>query len=254
MWATIMKERFGARKVQSQMLRFHTQTSGASLTAQQPLNNVVRTTLEALAAVLGGTQSLHTNGYDEALGLPTAEAATLALRTQQIIGYESGVAATADPLAGSYVVEALTDALEGAAWELIERIEGVGGAVAAIEAGWMQGQIADAAYAYQQRVEAGEQVVVGVNKFAETSAVAAVPVFLPNEAVAREQAAGLARLRAERDGAAVGAALEGVRRAAAGSENVLYPMREALKRLATIGEVCGVLRQVWGEYRPEVRL
>jgi methylmalonyl-CoA mutase N-terminal domain/subunit len=255
MWARIMKERFGAKKEQSQMLRFHTQTSGASLTAQQPLNNVVRTTLEALAAVLGGTQSLHTNGYDEALSLPTEAAATLALRTQQIIGYESGVTATADPLAGSYVVEALTDGLEAKAWELIEQVGGLGGAVAAIEAGWMQGQIADAAYAYQQRVEAGEQVVVGVNRFADAQAgAAAVPLFTPNEAVAREQAASLARLREERDGAAVGAALEALRKAAQGTENVLYPMREALKRLATVGEVCGVLREVWGEYRPEVRL
>jgi methylmalonyl-CoA mutase N-terminal domain/subunit len=252
MWAKIMRERFAAHKEQSQMLRFHTQTSGASLTAQQPLNNVVRTTLEALAAVLGGTQSLHTNSYDEALGLPTQEAVRLALRTQQIIGYESGVAATADPLAGSYVVEALTDGLEAQAWELIERIDGLGGAVAAVESGWVQGEIAEAAYRYQVRVEAEEQVVVGVNRFAEEAA-ASVPVFAPNEAVAQEQAASLARLRAERDNAAVGAALEGVRRAAAGSANVLDPMREALKRLATIGEVCEVLREVWGEYRPEVR-
>jgi methylmalonyl-CoA mutase N-terminal domain/subunit len=223
------------------------------LQEQDPYNNVIRTTVEALAAVLGGTQSLHTNGYDEALGLPTEEAVRLALRTQQIIGYESGVAATADPLAGSYVVEALTDGLERAAWELIERIEGLGGAVAAIEAGWVQGQIAEAAYEYQRRVEEGEQVVVGVNRFVEQEG-ASVAVFAPNEAVAREQGAGLRRLRAERDNEGVGAALEGLRRAAAGSENVLVPMREALRRLATVGEVCGVLRQVWGEYRPEVRL
>jgi methylmalonyl-CoA mutase, N-terminal domain len=253
MWARLMKERFGAQKAQSLMLRFHTQTSGASLTAQQPLNNVVRTTLEALAAVLGGTQSLHTNGYDEALGLPTQEAATLALRTQQIIGYESGVAATADPLAGSYVVEALTNALEAAASDLIDKIDGIGGAVEAIEAGWVQGEIAEAAYAYQQRVEAGEQIVVGVNRFAEQAATK-VPVFYPNEAVAREQAAALARIRAERDNAAVTAALDGLRRAGQGTANVLEPMREALKRMATVGEVCGVLREVWGEYRPEVRL
>jgi methylmalonyl-CoA mutase N-terminal domain/subunit len=253
MWATIMKERFGAKKEASMMLRFHTQTSGASLTAQQPLNNVVRTAIEALAAVLGGTQSLHTNGYDEALGLPTQEAATLALRTQQIIAYESGVAATADPLAGSYVVEALTDALEAQARELITQIDALGGAVAAIEQGWMQGEIADAAYAYQQRVESGEQVVVGVNRFTEREETP-VPVFSANEAVAREQAAALARLRAERDNAAVGAALDALRQAAQGGDNVLYPLREALKRLATVGEVCGVLREVWGEYRPEVRL
>jgi methylmalonyl-CoA mutase N-terminal domain/subunit len=235
------------------MLRFHTQTSGASLTAQQPLNNVVRTTIEALAAVLGGTQSLHTNGYDEALSLPTQEAATLALRTQQIIGYESGVAATADPLAGSYVVEALTDAVEARAWALIEQIDGLGGAVAAIEQGWMQGEIAESAYQYQQRVEAGAQVVVGVNRFADDHA-ASVPIFQPNETVAQEQAASLARIRAERDGVAVGEALDSLRRAARGSENVLYPLRAALARLATVGEVCGVLREAWGEYRPEVRL
>jgi methylmalonyl-CoA mutase, N-terminal domain len=253
MWAKLMKERFGAKQEQSWMLRFHTQTSGASLTAQQPLNNVVRTTLEALAAVLGGTQSLHTNSYDEALGLPTQEAVTLALRTQQILGYESGVAETADPLAGSYVVEALTDLLERQAWELLERIEELGGAVAAVEAGWMQREIAEAAYAYQVRVEAGAQVIVGVNRFAEAERVG-VPVFPPNEAVAQEQAAGLRRLRAERDTAGVEAALEGLREAAQGSANVLEPMREALARLATVGEVCGVLREVWGEYRPDVRI
>jgi methylmalonyl-CoA mutase N-terminal domain/subunit len=249
-----MKERFGARKPQSMMLRFHTQTAGSTLTAQQPLNNVVRTTLQALAAVLGGTQSLHTNGYDEALSLPTEAAATLALRTQQIIGHESGVAATADPLAGSYVVEALTDALEAEAYELIAHLDSMGGAVAAIEQGWMQGQIAEAAYQYQRRVEDGEQIVVGVNRFAEKADQAPMPIFQPNEAVAREQVAALARIRAERDNAAVGAALDGLRCAAQGTENVLYPMREALKRMATVGEVCGVLRQVWGEYHPEVRL
>ncbi|MBK9711489.1 MAG: methylmalonyl-CoA mutase [Kouleothrix sp.] len=254
MWAKIMKERFGAKKDQSLMLRFHTQTSGASLTAQQPLNNVVRTTLEALAAVLGGTQSLHTNGFDEALSLPTEAAATLALRTQQIIGYESGVAATADPLAGSYAVEALTDALEAKAWQLIEQIDSMGGAVSAIEQGWMQSQIADSAYDYQRRVESGEQVVVGLNRFTVAHETP-VPLFALNEEVAREQTAGLARLRAERDGAAVAEALAALRTAAQGSEeNVLYPMREALRRLATVGEVCGVLREVWGEYRPEVRL
>jgi methylmalonyl-CoA mutase N-terminal domain/subunit len=253
MWAKIMRERFGAQKAASQMLRFHTQTSGASLTAQQPLNNVVRTTLEALAAVLGGTQSLHTNSYDEALGLPTEAAVRLALRTQQLIAYESGVAATADPLAGSYVVEALTEALEAQAWELIERIDGLGGAVAAVEGGWMQGEIAEAAYQYQQRVEAGEQVVVGVNRFVDEQERGEVAVFAPNEAVAGEQAVSLARLRRERDTAAVGAALDAVRRAAHGTDNVLYPMREALARLATVGEVCNVLREVWGEYRPEVR-
>jgi methylmalonyl-CoA mutase N-terminal domain/subunit len=253
MWARIMQERFGARKDQSLMLRFHTQTSGASLTAQQPLNNVVRTTIEALAAVLGGTQSLHSNGYDEALSLPTQDAATLALRTQQIIGYESGVTATADPLAGSYAVEALTDAVEAKAWALIEQIDGMGGAVDAIEQGWMQSEIAESAYQFQLRVEAGTQIVVGVNRFADEQA-ASVPLFHLNEIVAQEQVAALARIRAERDNAAVGAALDAVRAAAHGTSNLLFPLREALGRLATVGEVCGVLREAWGEYRPEVRL
>ncbi|HWQ14985.1 MAG TPA: methylmalonyl-CoA mutase family protein [Roseiflexaceae bacterium] len=253
MWARIMKERFGARKEQSMMLRFHTQTSGASLTAQQPLNNIIRTTIEALAAVLGGTQSLHTNSYDEALGLPTAEAATIALRTQQIIAYESGVAATADPLAGSYAVEALTDELERRAWELIEQIDAMGGAVAAIERGWVQSAIADAAYAYQRRVEDGSRVVVGVNTFVDDRAPD-VPILKVDESVAREQAAALARIRAGRDAAAVAAALDALRDAAQGTQNVLPPMREALRRMATVGEVCGVLREVWGEYQPEVRL
>ena len=253
LWATVMRERFGAKKESSLMLRFHTQTSGASLTAQQPLNNVVRTTIEAMAAIFGGTQSLHTNSYDEALGLPTQESATLALRTQQIIGFESGITDTADPLAGSYVVEALTDELERRAQALIQQIDGMGGAVAAVENGWMQEQIADAAYAFQKAIEANTRLVVGVNKFQE-EAVRSAPVFKPNEAVAREQADALAQLRAERDNTAVQAALTTLRAAAEGTANVLHPMREALRHYATIGEVCGVLRQVWGEYRPEVRL
>ncbi len=253
MWATIMRERFGAKDERSLMLRFHTQTGGSTLTSQQPLNNVVRVTLQALAAVLGGTQSLHTNGYDEALSLPTAEAATLALRTQQIIGYESGVTATADPLGGSYFIESLTDELQAKAQALLDHIDDIGGAVQAIEDGFMQEQIMDTAYEYQQHVESGEQVVVGVNQFVSEEAVE-VPIFKPNEAVTQEQSASLARIRAERDQAAVDAALADLRRAAEGSANVLYPMREALKLRASIGEVCGVLRQVWGEYRPEVVL
>jgi methylmalonyl-CoA mutase N-terminal domain/subunit len=249
MWATIMRDRFGARDPRSQQLRFHTQTAGSTLTAQQPLNNVVRTTIEALAAVLGGTQSLHTNGYDEALSLPTADAATLALRTQQIIGYESGVPAVVDPLGGSYYVEALTDALEQEALMLIEQIDDLGGAVRAIEDGVMQDQIGDAAWEAQQAVERGEQIIVGVNKWGGATAVS-VPVFAPNEAVAQEQADLLQRTRAERDQAAVAAALADVRRAAQGTANMLPPMREALRHRATLGEVCGVLRQEWSEYRP----
>jgi methylmalonyl-CoA mutase, N-terminal domain len=253
LWATVMRDRFGATKPASLMLRFHTQTSGASLTAQQPLNNVVRTTIEAMAAVLGGTQSLHTNSYDEALGLPTQQSATLALRTQQIIGFESGIADTADPLAGSYVIEALTTELENRANELIAKIDNLGGAVAAVEQGWTQEQIADAAYAFQQQIESGERILVGVNRFAEAEHTPP-PIFRPNEAVAREQAASLSELRATRDSTAVEAALAELRAVAEGTGNVLVPMRAALKAYASIGEVCGVLRQAWGEYRPEVRL
>lgn len=253
MWATIMRNRFGATDPRSLQLRFHTQTAGSTLTSQQPLNNVVRTTLEALAAVLGGTQSLHTNGYDEALSLPTAEAATLALRTQQIIAYESGVPAVADPLGGSYYIESLTDALEAEALKLLVPIDELGGAVRAIEEGVIQAQIAEAAWNTQQAIEQGEQIVVGVNRFASAEATA-VPVFYPNETVAVEQAASLARIRAERDQAAVEAALADVRRAAAGTTNLLPPMKEVLRRHATLGEVCGVLRQEWGEYRPNVAI
>lgn len=253
LWATIMRDRFGAKKPQSMMLRFHTQTSGASLTAQQPHNNLIRTTIEALAAVLGGTQSLHTNGYDEALSLPTQEAATLALRTQQIIAYESGVTATADPFAGSYVVEALTDELEARAKALIGQVDDLGGAVSALEQGWIQSQIADAAYEYQKRVESQEQIVVGVNRFQEAEKPE-VPLFVLNERVAEEQHAALAELRAQRDNQAVQSALEDVRACAQGDGNLLYPMKKALGHYATIGEVCGVLREVWGEYQPEVRL
>ncbi|HEX6291856.1 MAG TPA: methylmalonyl-CoA mutase family protein [Herpetosiphonaceae bacterium] len=253
MWATIMRDRFGAKDARSLQLRFHTQTAGSTLTSQQPLNNVVRTTLEALAAVLGGTQSLHTNGYDEALSLPTTEAATLALRTQQIIAYESGVPEVADPLGGSYFIEALTDDLEAEATKLIAYIDELGGAVRAIEEGAVQGQIADSAWATQQAIERNEQIVVGVNKFGSTQE-SRVPVFYPNEAVAAEQSAALARIRAERDQAAVDAALDDVRRAAQGTANLLPPMREALRHYATLGEICGVLRQEWSEYRPEVAI
>jgi methylmalonyl-CoA mutase N-terminal domain/subunit len=251
MWATIMRDRFGARDERSQQLRFHTQTAGSTLTSQQPLNNVVRTTIEALAAVLGGTQSLHTNGYDEALSLPTPEAATLALRTQQILAHESGVTQVADPLGGSYFVEALTDALERQAYALLQMVDDAGGAVEAIEDGLIQAEIADAAYETQQAIEREEQIVVGVNRFV-TSEPANVPLFTPNEAVAREQAEALARIRAERESGAVSAALEDVRRAAQGTANLLVPMREALRARATLGEICGVLRQEWGEYRPEI--
>ena len=250
MWAAIMRDRFGARDGRSLQLRFHTQTAGSTLTSQQPLNNVVRTAIEAMAAVLGGTQSLHTNGYDEALSLPTSAAATLALRTQQIIGYESGIADVSDPLGGSYYVEALTDALEREALSLLEVIDDAGGAVRAIEDGLVQKAIADAAYATQQAVERGDQIVVGVNKFT-VAEERAVPIFYPSEEVARDQAQALARIRRERDGEAIARSLDGVRQAARGAANVLEPMREALRLRATLGEICGVLREEWGEYRPE---
>jgi methylmalonyl-CoA mutase N-terminal domain/subunit len=249
MWAQIMRDRFGAQDERSMQLRFHSQTAGSTLTAQQPLNNVVRTTLEALAAVLGGTQSLHTNSYDEALSLPTAEAATLALRTQQIIGYESGVPAVADPLGGSYYVEALTDALEREALALIEQIDDLGGAVQAIEDGVVQDQIGDAAWQTQQAVERGEQIIVGVNKWNGADETP-VPIFYPNETVAQEQAEALRRIRTERNQAAVDAALADVGRAAQGTANLLPPMRDALRHMATLGEICGVLRAQWSEYRP----
>ncbi len=253
MWATMMRERFNAQDPRSLQLRFHTQTAGSTLTSQQPLNNVVRTTMEALAAVLGGTQSLHTNGYDEALSLPTAEAATLALRTQQIIAFESGVPAVADPLGGSYFVEALTDQIEAEAYKLIEQIDELGGAVQAIEEGVIQGQIAEAAWNVQQVVEDGSQIVVGVNKFGGAEAQQ-VPIFYPNEAVASEQSNALRQIRQKRDTQAVEAALGDVRRAAQGTANLLPPMREALRLHATLGEICGVLRQEWGEYRPNVAI
>lgn len=253
LWATIMRERFGAKKEQSLMLRFHTQTAGSSLTAQQPLNNVVRTTMQALAAVLGGTQSLHTNSFDEAIGLPTEQAATLALRTQQIIAYESGVASSADPLAGSYLIESLTDELEARARTLIAEIDEMGGAVSAIEQGWVQGAIADAAYAYQRQIEQQERIVVGLNRFAEGESQD-FPVFKPDARVAEEQLARLNDIKARRDNQAVATALAKIEQAAHGNDNLLYPMREALAANATVGEVCGVLRKVWGEYRPSVRV
>jgi methylmalonyl-CoA mutase N-terminal domain/subunit len=249
MWAQIMRERFGARDARSLRLRFHTQTGGSTLTAQQPENNIVRVALQALAAVLGGTQSLHTNGFDEALGLPTEKAAKLALRTQQIIAYESGVADTVDPLGGSYFVESLTDEVERAAWEYLERIDRLGGAVAAIEAGFLQDEIEQAAYEDAQRVDAGDRVVVGVNRFVEDEP-GEPEVFPLDPELQRAQVERLRRLRAERDAAAVADALAAVAEAARGEDNLLPPMREALRRRATVGEVADVLRDVFGVYRP----
>ncbi len=247
LWARIMKERFGAKKPRSMMLRFHTQTAGCTLTAQQPDNNVVRVTIQALAAVLGGTQSLHTNSRDEALCLPTEDSVRIALRTQQIIAYESGVADTVDPLAGSYAVEALTDEIERRAQEYLDKIDDMGGVIKAIETGYIQKEIADAAYAYQKAVESGDQVVVGVNRFQieEELPKNILRVDPEVEAYQREK---LARVRAERDQAAVDRALEALRRAAVEGANVMPPIFDAVKTYATLGEITDVLRDVYGEY------
>jgi methylmalonyl-CoA mutase N-terminal domain/subunit len=248
MWAEIMTGRFGARDPRSAALRFHTQTGGATLTAQQPENNIVRTALEALAAVLGGTQSLHTNSFDEALALPTEHAATIALRTQQVIAYETGVASVADPVGGSYLVETLTDELEARAAGYLERIEAMGGAIAAIEAGFYQDEIHEAAFAIQRGIEAGERVVVGVNRFVDEQEK---PVHLQRvgEAEAAGQVERLRAFRAARGDDAVARALDEVGAAAAGPDNLLPPMREALRVGATLGEVSDVLRGAFGEYR-----
>jgi methylmalonyl-CoA mutase N-terminal domain/subunit len=249
MWAKIMTERFGATDERSRLLRFHTQTGGSTLTAQQPDNNVVRVTLQALSAVLGGTQSLHANGFDEAMGLPTERAARLALRTQQIIAAESGVVDTVDPLAGSYYLESLTEAVEARAWEYLDRIDGLGGAVAAIEAGFMQDEIERAAFAYAQAIDDGSKVVVGVNRYADGEPQP-VEVFPHDPTMQAARSEQLARFRAERDSAAVAAALAQVEAAARGTENLLVPMKAALACRATLGEVSDVLRLVFGTYRP----
>ncbi|MDQ6898745.1 MAG: methylmalonyl-CoA mutase family protein [Candidatus Dormibacteraeota bacterium] len=251
MWARIMKDRFGARDPRSWALRFHTQTGGVTLTAQQPLNNVVRTSLEALSAVLGGTQSLHTNSYDEALGLPSQAAAELALRTQQVIAHETGVAKVVDPLGGSYYVESLTDQIEAEAHRLLADIDERGGSVAAIESGWVQRRIAESAYRFQQRVESGERVVVGVNRFGKSGdELDAAEIMRIGPKHQADQIESLRRLRAERDSARVERCLASLAAAARGSENLLYPLKEALAGYATIGECCDRLRQVFGEYVP----
>ncbi len=250
LWSHITRDEFGCKDPRSQMLRFHTQTGGSTLTAAEPENNVVRVTLQALAAVMGGTQSLHTNGKDEALALPTAQSAKVALRTQQIIGYESGVADVVDPLAGSYYVESLTNELIARALALIREVDELGGSIPAIESGWMQARIADSAYAAQQAVERGTSVVVGVNKFAEEATDdAAIPLQRIDESIEREQVARLLAFRAARDGARVAERLESVRRAASGSENLMPHFVEAVDAGATLGEVCNVLRDVFGVYR-----
>jgi methylmalonyl-CoA mutase, N-terminal domain len=249
MWHTIMTERFGAQDPKSAMLRFHTQTGGSTLTAQQPMNNVVRVGLQALAAVLGGTQSLHTNGYDEALSLPTEEAARMALRTQQIIGYESGVADTPDPLAGSYFVETLTDEVERLAWQYIERIDDMGGAVAAIEAGFQMDEIEQAAYEYTKSIDDDERVIVGVNKFSMDDEPEP-KVFPTDPDLERNQVARLTHYKANRDPAAVESTLAAVKAAAEGTDNLLHSMKDALRADATLGEISDALRDVFGVYTP----
>ena len=249
MWHRIMTERFGAKDPRSAMLRFHTQTGGSTLTAQQPLNNVVRVSLQALAAVLGGTQSLHTNGYDEALSLPTEEAARLALRTQQIIADESGVVDTPDPLAGSYFVESLTDDVERLAWEYIDRIDEMGGAVAAIEAHFQMDEIEQAAYEYAKSIDDDERVIVGLNKYALDDEPE--PKVLPSDpALERGQRERLAAFKADRDMSQIEAVLDDVVAAARGTQNLMYPMKDALRANATLGEVSDALRGVFGLYTP----
>jgi methylmalonyl-CoA mutase N-terminal domain/subunit len=249
MWYRIMTERFGAKKEASKLMRFHTQTGGSTLTAQQPLNNVVRVAIQSMAAVMGGTQSLHTNGFDEALSLPTEDAARIALRTQQIIGYESGITDTPDPLAGSYFVESLTNEVERLAYEYISRIDEMGGAVAAIEAGFQMDEIEEAAYQYTKSIDDDKRVVVGVNKFT-VDEEPEPKVFPIDPALEPAQVKRLTAYKANRDGAAVVKSLEALRVAARGSDNLLPVMKDTLRAKATLGEVSDALRDVFGVYRP----
>ena len=248
-WHRVMTERFGAKDPRSAMLRFHTQTGGSTLTAQQPVNNVVRVALQALAAVMGGTQSLHTNGFDEALSLPTEDAARLALRTQQIIGFEAGVTDTPDPLAGSYLVESMTDEIERLAWEYIERIDEMGGAVEAIEAHFQQDEIEQAAYEYTKSIDDDERVIVGLNRF-RVDGEPEPDVFPIDPSLETAQRERLAAFKADRDLALVSARLAEVSETARGTGNLLPPMKEALRAGATLGEVSDALREVFGTYQP----
>jgi methylmalonyl-CoA mutase N-terminal domain/subunit len=248
LYARIMKDRFKAKDPKSMMLRFHTQTAGSTLTAQQPDVNVVRVALQAMAAVLGGTQSLHTNSRDEALGLPTEESARLALRTQQIIAHESGITKVADPLGGSVYVEELTDKIERGAQEYLERIDGMGGTLAAIEKGWIQAEIQNSAYEYQQRVERGEQIVVGVNRFRQENEHPPA-AFRVDPEIERQQVERLRQVRASRDRAAVETSLAELEKAARGTDNLMPRILAACEALATVGEISDRLRNVFGEYR-----
>jgi len=249
LWARIMKERFGAREPHSMMMRFHTQTAGMTLTAQQVENNVVRVALQALAAVLGGTQSLHTNSKDEALALPTEASALLALRTQQILAHESDVASTIDPLAGSYYVEALTNELEKRAVEYIETIDGLGGTVAAIEQGYMQREIQNAAYLYQREIETRQRIIVGVNEFTSDEPES-IEVLKVNPELEAKQRQRLQALRSQRDGEAVRQALARVEQVAREGGNLMPPIIEAVRRYASVGEIADAMRRVFGEYQP----
>ena len=253
LWARIMKERFNAQNPKSMMLRFHTQTAGCTLTAQQPKNNIIRVAYQALAAVLGGTQSLHTNSMDEALSLPTQEAVTIALRTQQLVGYETGVCDTIDPLAGSYFIENLTSRIEDQAKAYIDRIDELGGAVAAVEKGFIQKEIQESAYDFQRSVETGGRVVVGVNKF-QTEETKPSDLLKVDPAVRELQVQKLAKLRSERNKAAVDKALTDLSEAAKGADNLMPPIIEAVKVYATLGEICDCLRSVFGEYEAPVTI
>jgi methylmalonyl-CoA mutase, N-terminal domain len=252
LWAKIMKERFNAQDPRSQSLRFHTQTAGCSLTAQQPLNNIMRTAFEAMAAVLGGTQSLHTNSFDEALALPSELAVQVALRTQQVIAHETAVCDTVDPLAGSYYLEYLTDQIEAKAQDYIDQIDRLGGAVAAIEKGFIQKEIQDSAYRYQREIEKGERIVVGLNKFQVKEEEKPKDLLKVDPEVGNKQLARLKELKGSRDEAAVKKALADVKAAAEGTANMMYPILTAVKALATLGEICDTLRGVWGEYEMTV--
>jgi len=247
MWAKITTD-LGATDVKAQMLRFHTQTGGSTLTAQQPKNNISRVTLQALAAVLGGTQSLHTNGYDEALSLPTEEAAKVALRTQQIIGYESGVTETVDPLAGSYFIETLTDQIEEAAWKYIHRIDEMGGSISAIEQGFMQNEIARASYNYQIAVESKEKIIVGVNQFTEKEATP-TGLLRIDDSIRKIQSDKLAKLRAKRDNEKVKESMKNIKEASRDEKNIMPFIIEAVESYATLGEIADSLREIYGEYQ-----
>jgi methylmalonyl-CoA mutase N-terminal domain/subunit len=247
MWARIMEERFDAQDPKSRMLRFHTQTGGVTLTAQQPQNNVVRVALQAFAAVCGGTQSLHTNGWDEALSLPTERAAKVALRTQQIVAHESGATDTVDPFAGSYFVEALTAEIESRAQELIDKIDGMGGSVEAIA--FIKSEVEESAWGYQERYRIAQDVVVGVNQY-EEEPLEIDDVLRVDPESEREQVERLKAFKADRDADQVEARLSEIRRCAEGADNLLYPIKDALRDRCSVGEVCGAMRDVFGDYQP----